>query len=373
MSVGSWDVSLHPQTPGRILTLLDPERGGWGFAQVVVTDVHVDVASMQDAGILGVARYAGVYRRMEGRTLSGAGLAAYLGDEDDKGNVYEQAVSGSYDAGTWASILTQWSGLTIKGVEPGGAWANSFRWVTAREALADVCRRYGHEWRVTPDGGYHQGGPSWLYGTVPSLLVLSDDAGGTERGLTGVRGRTTRSVDVEDYAKKLIYLTQREKPAEGDTPAQAAQWTTATRTDAFRDMLGRDLIIDALVEAHVEDGDPTALAAAELGKLTARRAWDVDIDRLPHTLTVGAPVWVCAPAEGVYDLSQQVYYRGRTVYPLLSRLMGATWPVLPGMGVYLRRKATPDTPAEYLDLSRYVLPESGSARLEIGAPPRPSR
>lgn len=365
MGVGAWDVALHEDTPRRIIDQLDP-TGPWGFAQLVITDTPVDVASMTDAGILAVARYAGVYRRMDGYTLGGAGLAAFLGDEDGKGNVFEGALSGTHDAGTWASILTEWTGLTIKGVEASGTWANSFRWVTAREALADTCRQFGHEWRVTPDLGYHQGTLAYLYPSTPALLVLSDDEGGTDWGLTGVPGRTGRSVDVEDYAKKVVYLTDR-----GDSdPPTTPQWQTATRTDQYRDPLGRDLLIDKLVEANLDDGDPAALAAAELGKLTARRAWTVEADRLPATLTVGAPVWLWAPAEGVYDTAEQVSYRGRVIYPARSRLMGATWPILPGMGVYLRRKPLTTSDAVWLDLTRHVASETGGVQLEVGAVPR---
>lgn len=368
MGVGAWSLDLHPETPRRILSQLDP-TGVWGFAQLVVTDVPVDVASMTDAGVLAVARYGGVYRSMGGLTLSGAGLAALLGDEDGKGNVFEAEISGSYDAGTWASVLTEWTGLTIKGVEASGSWSNAFRWVTAREALADVCAHFGHEWRVTADLGYHQGSITYLYPSTPALVVLTDDDGGTDWGVTGVRGEISRSVDVEDHAKKVVYLTSR-----GDTdPPTAPTWTTATRTDSYRDPLGRDLIIDALVEAHVQDGDPTALAAAELGKLTARRSWDVAADRLPHNLVVGAPVCLWAPAEDVCDLSQPVYYRGRTIFPAASRLMGATWPITPSMGVYLRRKPSETTDAVWLDLTRYVVGETGGVQLEIGATPRPSR
>ncbi len=365
MGVGSWDVELHPETPRRILAQLAPD-GAWGFAQLVITDTPVDVHSLTDAGVLAVASYAGVYRTMSGRNLSGAGLAAYLGDESGKGNIFEATISGNYDAGTWASVLTEWTGLTIKGVQASGAWANSFRWVTARQALADTCRHFGHEWRVTPDLGYFQGSLPYLYPTAPALIVLTDDDGGVEWGLTGVRGHADRRVDVEDYAKKLIYLTNR---GDGDPPT-TPQWTLATRTDSYRDPKGRDLIIDALVDANLDDGDPTALANAELGKLVARHSWDVEAEHLPRHLLVGAPVWVWAPAEGVHDLAEQVTFRGRTLFPARSRIMGATWPIRPGMGIYLRRKPSTTDPAVWLDLTRHVVGETGGVRLEVGAVPR---
>ncbi|MDO5534365.1 MAG: hypothetical protein Q4F65_06920 [Propionibacteriaceae bacterium] len=364
MGVGSWTVELQPETPRRILAEIDPE-GPWSFAQLVITDVPIPVGSMQDAGILAVARYAGVYRRLEGRSLSGAGLAAYLGDEDDKGNVYEAEVAGTYDAGGWASILTEWTGLTIKDVQPAGGWANAFRWVTARKALADVCAHYGHEWRITPDLGYRQGTPAYLYGVVPSLLIVTDDEGGSDWGLTGVHGTADRSVDVEDWAAKIIYLTERGDPA-ADPPVAPA-WTVADRAHTRTDPLGRPLIMDALVEAHLEDGNPAALAAAELGKRTGRRSWTVEAGRLPRSLTVGAPVYVWAPDESVADPANPVYFRGRTLFPQRSRLMGATWPISPSMGVYLRRKRAD---AEWLDLTPYVAGETGGVQLEVGAVPR---
>lgn len=359
MGVGSWDVSLRSETPHRIVAEISPD-GPWGFCQLVITDVPVDVDSMTDRGMLGVARYTGIYRALSGRALSGAGLAALLGDERGAGNVFEAEIAGNYDAGGWASILTQWTGLTITGIQDGGTWATSFRWVTARTALADVCSHYGHEWRITPDFGYRQGSVSWLYPATPSVVVLTDDGGGHDWALTGVHGTVSAAVDVEDWSSKVVYLMRRDPP----------DWTTSTRESPYRDPLGRPLILDSLVEASVEAGDPNALAAAELGKRVARWAWTIDTDQDISRLMVGAPVWVWAPGEEIHDLTQQVMFRGRTIHPARSRLMGATWPIRSGMGVYLRRKPSESDPAVWLDLTPYVVGETGAVRLEIGAVPR---
>ena len=365
MGVGAWSLSLHPDTPRTLLRQLHPRTAG--FRSLVVTDVPVPIGDLSDSTILSVARYVGMYRKLDDATISGAGLAAYLGDEDGKGNVIEAPLEGvARSLPFWVSSIVRdlTSGLAVGSVYADGSSAsNSFRWQNEREALDKIASQFGCEWRVTTSLRVDVAPPSVLYGTTPRLLVLTDDEGGRDQSLTGVRGDTGRSADVEDYATKVVYLYDKEA---------GTYVTSTTRWDGYTNPAGVPMVRDALVEATITDGDPSSLAEAELGKLKLREEWTVHAGQtqVQRVAAVGESVFLWAPEDDLCDPANPVDYRGRTVYPVRDRIMGMTWPVGPGHGVYLRHKASTTAEATYLDLSRHYLPESGETTLEIGANPR---
>ncbi|MGL5246711.1 MAG: hypothetical protein ACRC8U_00785, partial [Brooklawnia sp.] len=71
----------------------------------------------------------------------------------------------------------------------------------------------------------------------------------------------------------------------------------------------------------------------------------------------------------IMDTTTPVQFRGRTCYPVTVRLMGLTWPITRGMGVYLR---TSKGAVVWHDLTNYVAWESGDVQLEVDSMPRPS-
>ena len=363
MGAGRWEFDLDPETPRSVRSLLDPEDAG--FWQLVVTDVPVDVDGLADADILGLARYSGLYRSLDGLTLSGASLAALLEDEDGKGDIHGSP-GVSYTSATLQDVIDDEAarvGLWAATAESLSGYTSGTQiLVTPLEVIEAACSALGAEWRVRPDMEVKAGTAAFLYGSTPDLIILADDEGGHELDLVGVRGMSRQSVDVEDYATLLIYVTDTETPTY--TVASLSPSTDYTRPD------GTKFKMAGMVTASVNDGSASTLAAAELGKKKLRRGWDVSTEA-DITVPVGAPVWLWSPDDGLIDTTTQVYFRGRTLFPTESRLMGKTWPIRPGMGVYLRHKdGTAD--ATYLDLSSYYVPESGATQLEVGATPRPS-
>jgi hypothetical protein len=68
------------------------------------------------------------------------------------------------------------------------------------------------------------------------------------------------------------------------------------------------------------------------------------------------------------DESNQVYFQGQLVMPVVMQLQAVTWPIQEGMGVYFRYYSG-STPV-WVDLTEYVEFESGSTTLDVGALPR---
>lgn len=357
-AAGEWSLGLDPDVPRSVLAALDPEVAG--FRQLVVTDVPVDVAGLADSAVLNLARYSGLYRKLDGFTLSGAGLATLLEDEDGKGDIYGAAIT--YSGASLSTVVGDIAarvGLGAASAEALSGFSDSQTYVTPRDVLDACCAALGAEWRVRADQKIKAGSTTFLYGATPTLLILSDDEGGNELSLIGVQGEATLSADLEDYATLVVYVTDR-----------AAASTVVSRATPYKRPDGAAWKQAALIDANVQDGNQSALASAELGKLVLRRAWGVSTDAdVAGLVPVGSPVYLWAPDSGLVDTATQVYFRGRTVYPITLRLMGATWPIRAGMGVYLRHKDGAN-PATYMDLTEFYLPESGASRLEVGAIPR---
>lgn len=79
-------------------------------------------------------------------------------------------------------------------------------------------------------------------------------------------------------------------------------------------------------------------------------------------LRIGEYLWAYDREAGLYDMANETRFRGDVIYPQKLRLVGHSWPVEPGMGVYYR-----DKDGAVIDLSEWVESESGDATLEVGA------
>ena len=404
MAAGEWDVQLVEDTPRRILEAIDIETAGFG--QLVILPTRLDPRAHTDATLLSLARYTGIFRKQEGDfRLSGPGLPILLGDEDNKGDIYEVARS---TANGW---LSQWVtallpvSLSAGGVySPGGSYTDSFYLVTAKQAYETLKGEFSApiEWRITPDLKLHVGtvfgtaGTDALYDETPRLIVLHNaGTGGRDFGLTGAQGVSGMNRDLEDYTTKVVYKTEvttttnTEVVTDVDfvTPDTTTDTVTESSTETvitvaatadvdipFSRPTGGPVILDRLIEGNSNDGsaaDPQAQANMQLGRFDSiRREIKVDYGdyEIGHIAPVGSYVWLYAPPV-VMDAANPIQFRGRVCYPVKVRLMGCTWPISRGLGVYMRITSGG---TRWVDLTDYVAWESGDVGLEVDSLPRPS-
>ena len=365
MAAGDWSITLSSETPRKLLEAINVES--IGFSTLVILPAHLDPRCHTDADLLALARYTGIYRRQEGMTLSGAGLPTLMGDEDGKGDVFE---SPRTTADGW---LTQWV-PTLRPMSlaagtvtsPGGSYTESFFLVTAKEAFETLNATFGVEWRITPDLKLHVGTPAALYGTTPKIIVLADAGeGGRDIFLTGVAATAGLSVDLEDYASKIIV------PYDAETEVAVAE---VSEHPYRRPTDGGPALIDKVISAGTDDAtDPQTQADAALETAGLPRR-EVTVQDTHYDLGLIAPVgsylWLYAPPM-IMDTGSPVQFRGRACYPQMIRLMGMTWPVTIGSGVYLRT-TTSTGEVVWQDLTECVEWETGDVRLEVGALPRRS-
>ena len=404
MAAGEWDVQLVEDTPRRILEAIDIETAGFG--QLVILPTRLDPRAHTDATLLSLARYTGIFRKQEGDfRLSGPGLPILLGDEDNKGDIYEVKRS---TANGW---LSQWVtallpvSLSAGGVySPGGSYTDSFYLVTAKQAYETLKGEFSApiEWRITPDLKLHVGtvfgtaGINALYDETPRLIVLHNaGTGGRDFGLTGAQGVSGMNRDLEDYTTKVVYKTEvttttnTEVVTDVDfvTPDTTTDTVTESSTETvvtvaatadvdipFGRPTGGPVILDRLIEGNSNDGsdaNPQAQADMQLGRFDAiRREIKVDYGdyEIGHIAPVGSYVWLYAPPV-VMDAANPVQLRGRVCYPVKVRLMGCRWPISRGLGVYMRITSGG---TRWVDLTDYVAWESGDVGLEVDSLPRPS-
>lgn len=423
MAAGSWDVALVPETPRRLLEAIDVELAG--YAVLVVTPTHLDPRIHTDATMLACAKYSGVYRKQPSdHQLSGVGLPILLGDEDGKGDVYENARETANGWLTeWVTSLRPMSLAAGTTYNPGGSYDGSFRFVTAKEAFKTICDHFSVEWRITPDFKLHVGSPSSLYGAVPQLIALhrAGDGGrdfarlpsGAMGPMVGVTTtKTGMSRDLEDYTTKIVYVTTEEVATDTEVVTEQGEatytWdanlgsdvvtdignpttdtvteretvthvTTAATAEASiiyrRPADDGPMILDRYIDGQTEDGtSPQTIANQQLARFASiHRELSVDggTADISHVAPVGSPVYIYGPPV-VADPANTVWFRGQQINPILTRLMGATWPIRRGNGVYLRKSAGSGVFAWH-DLTPYVQWEDGAISLEVDAMPRPSR
>ena len=365
MAAGDWSITLSSETPRKLLEAINVEA--IGFSALVILPAHLDVRAHADADLLALARYTGIYRRQEGLTLSGAGLPTLMGDEDGKGDVFESPRTTADGYLTqWVPVLRPLSLAAGTVTSPGGSYTKSFYLVTAKEAFETLNATFGVEWRITPDLKLHVGTPAALYGTTPKIIVLADAGeGGRDIFLTGVAATAGLSVDLEDYASKIIV------PYDAETEVAVAK---VSAHPYRRPTDGGPALIDKVISAGTDDAtDPQTQADAALETAgLPRREVTVQDTRYDLGLIapVGSYVWLYAPPM-IMDTASPVQFRGRACYPQMIRLMGMTWPVTIGSGVYLR-STTSTGEVIWQDLTKYVEWETGDVRLEVGALPRRS-
>lgn len=355
-----------PATPQEILDLLDDSN--W-LGHVIITDVWVDPNEVDP---LSVARYTGVYRERsfseEAKEIGGSGLVYWLGDGQQRGpEILESELV--LDSLTLEQGLQQ---LLPDAIELGdvvgavGTQTARYLFVTRRRAIEDWCSLFDAEYEITPQGFLNAGPASSLYPTFNDPNTLIKRHGAKSASDLDLKSLPTANVvfatDAVNYATRVIALTQIEDESFLEGSADLPVPTT------YRDLHGNLVTItDVNVESTLDAFNVDARAAARLAQISEpRNTIELSTTRydVEGTIKVGDSVWVWDPESGLYDLANKIIFAGEDYFPGKLRVVGLTWPITKGMGVYFRRNTAA---GETYDLTPYVLWESGSTQVEVGA------
>lgn len=366
MAIGSWSIRLRANTPKEIMNALVP------FGHVAIMPGRIDVKAAGD-GLLTAARYVGVYRSLfaqpEDYEIKGPGMAFWLGDEDDKGYVFQ--VTGKTLGFGLASSLGQ-----VLGPAPSVSTGNVYpptpdpnlvfdrNLKTPRGLLDYICSTYGSgtsavEWKINGNASVDAGLVASLYPSTsnPTTLLVRRD-GGKEIGLTTVEGSMSLDVDASDTTTKVIVV------AEGSGGGIAYASASAAAVP-YKDLFGNPVQLTRVISESDTSVDAAPLRAIIYARKYRGLRYAAQLSTEEYdvkgTFQTGDSIYVYDPDAGFVDPTNQVMYHGVPINPYVVRVTEITWPVPAWWTVAYRN---PD--GVWYDLSDYYAPESGSTSITVG-------
>jgi hypothetical protein len=356
-AIGEWSVTLKPNTPQSVLNKL-----GY-FGHIAITGARVDPELAGDA-LLREARYVGVLRdrtfAAEDKQIKGAGMAFWLGDEDDKGEVIETPITFAN-----SSFINAINTLLPDSVTPGvvtnvpGLYSGSHVFVSRRKAIDYVCSLFDAEWRVNGDGTVDAGEIADLYVTEPKAAVLRNRSG-LELTYKALKGQAQLEADVKDFTTRVLLLAEGQ---EATTVSATADINPAL--NPYKTLFGDPIKLTRIVsEQQTSEGNAQARAQLQLNRFTSpREALKLSTQEydIKGEVAAGDYVWVYDPEARLINEENPIDFHGQEIWPLKLRVFQISWPVVKGMGVAFR---TDD--GEWIDLTEYVVWESGTSEITVG-------
>lgn len=340
-ALGSWEIDLLPTIPRESLDALK------FFGHVAIIHGRVDPATYGD-GLLapGVARYVGVLRENsladDARTnapndnikISGVGMAFWLGDDDSKGAVIENATtfaSGSLFPNVIRGLLPS-SGAVTEGnlYSVPGTYSGTHQWQTPRDAIKYVCATMSTpstpvNWRVNNNATLDAGPEANLFVTTPQCTIVAR-GDGEDMAMRGIPGSMNLDSNMDDYSTRVVLL------AEGDGASIATGSADINPgSNPYRDLHGNPLKLTRLVsESDTTAPNAPARAALALAQYTAPHQ-DLELGIQDYDVqgafSLGDYIYAYDPDKGLVDTTQEIAFRGQRINPIKLQVVGIQWPV----------------------------------------------
>jgi hypothetical protein len=346
-ALGSWQIELRPDTPREVLDAVAQ------LGHVAIVSGRLDPRAYGD-NLLPAARYVGVVRRKtladDGRTkvpgdkvqLAGVGMAFWLGDEDDKGSVYENATTfASASFATAVTGLLPASGAVTAGTlySVSGIYSGRHQWQTPRKAIQYVCDTMSTtsvpvSWRVNGNGTLDAGPETSLFVTTPVCAIVKRGAG-QDMSLLALPGQLNLATDVEDFTTRVVLLAE----GEGTSTATGSA-DINPGLNPYKDIHGNTAKFVRMVsESGTSQVNATIRAQLALSQFVGPHnaltlsTLDYDID---GSFSPGDYVWAYDPDKGLVDTANEILFRGQRLNPLKLQVTEVTWPVTDGYTVAYR-------------------------------------
>ena len=357
--LGSFQLTLNPQTPKQILDQLD------AFGHITVHSGKLDPRVSGDA-LLKASRYTGVYRGRtlseEGHSLEGVGMALWLGDEEDKGSVVESLLTFSATpVGTLLNtLLPAGSAATPGTVYVTNPFTGTFQYDTPRRILDFVCQTLGLDWKINGDATVDVGLESDLFRAIPKAALVPKGGANADMFLKSLPGRVDTAQSFEDFTTRTLLLAQ---GTEAATVTATADINPAI--NPWRDLHGNPVKLTRIIsESSTDTTNAQARAQLQLNRFSgpenaitcSTTQYDIKGD-----VVVGDYLYVFAPDANAYDLNNEVVFMGERMYPLRLRLNQMSWPISSSFSVAFRRAN-----GTWIDLTPYFEAEGGASQLVVG-------
>lgn len=358
-ALGNWSLTLSASTPRSVLEALVY------LGHVTIHTGRVQPELIGD-GLLTSSEHTGVLRSLsvgdDQHTIGGPGMAFWLGDEDGKGAVIEDPVTftAALPADAVRGLLPASGAVTEGTFHPvAGSYTGTHQWQSPRTAIDYVATTVDAEWRVNGDATLDFGTAADLFVTDPTCLIVRRGTG-VDDLMRALAGKLLLSSDVEDFTTRVVLLAQ---GTEASTVTAAKDILPGL--NPYKDLHGNPVQLTRLVSESTTDAtNADARAQLQLNRFSSTRdalklsAADYDVFGAARA---GDYVYVFDPDAGMFDLDNEITFRGERLYPAKLRLTEVTWPVRPG-----RMAAYRDPDGTWIDLTDYVVWESGDATLQVG-------
>lgn len=335
-----------------ILDAVDESQGGPG-AHIVITPTPMDPLAFGDSAMLAAAVYTGrIVARPSRSSLEFVGLGSWL-------DTYLDSTL-TKTAGTPTQWLTDLltNGLTVGSVSGGSNVSRTLpaHVASRRECLDSIAGLGGWEYRIQPDFTVDAG--TSVFVTTPEVVVTRKAEGpdGEVRGVDG--SLLDQKIDTKSTATKAVALAQ----GQGSAIVKG----TATTSVSLKTRSGGTPELVTVLSAPSEESANANTSASNFLNLQGLRR-EVAVSSRTHNLrryvTPGDYVYLYDLAAGLVDTTNQVQFRGETIFPAEVRCLSITWLIEEGMGVYVRPNAASPT---WVDVTPWVMWESGDTWWTVG-------
>jgi hypothetical protein len=370
-ALGQWEIDLKAAIPREKLDALAY------YGHVAIVRGRVDPLLYGD-NLLRAARYVGILTGNsfadDARTkipndnvkISGVGMAMWLGDQDGKGSVYENAVTAA--SATFANtirMLLPASGAVTEGTlyPVAGQYTGTHQWQSPREAIQYVCQTMSTTsvpvtWRVNGDGTLDAGPESNLFVTTPTCTIVAAGAG-DDMAMRGVPGSLDLTGDVEDYTTRVVLL------AEGEGTSIATGSADLSPATGYKDIHGNAVKFTRLVS----ESDTAATNAATRAQLALSQyvapkqdlrlnIQDYDVE---GSFALGDYVYAYDPDKGLYNPNVEITFRGQRLNPIKLQVTEISWGVTADYTVAYRTAA-----GVWIDLTDYIETNDAGTYVTVG-------
>jgi hypothetical protein len=351
-ALGSFEFELLGNVPREVLDAIDH------FDHIAVIPGRIDPRQYGD-GCLDAARYVGVVRRKkiadDGRTnliqddirIEGVSMEFWLGDEDGKGAVIEEAQE--FNSVTFNTAITSLlpDSVTVGTIHTvTGSYTGRHVFETPRTAIKYVCQTMSTEsvpvgYRVNNDATLDAGPEDDLFVTDPICIIMrKGNSQGEDMTVRSLQSTMDMDIDMEDFATRVVMLA--ESDGENLATGSADISTVAPGVNIYKDMYGNPLNLTKLVNESdtLEENADTRAELALREVIAPHRTLTIstqDYD-IYGTFEVGDYIWVFDPDMGLMDLDNEIYIRGLRINPIKLRVTEADFPITEGYTVAHRDK-----------------------------------
>ena len=397
MAPGTFQVQLSAtSTPNSIINSIDP----WG--QILIHTTRVDENTISNQDMIKEARYVGVVQNLEydleSFMVSGKGTMVYLGDTDSRGLVVaETSTSGavrSYTNDSLSDVLDRTTSAPFGLLRTGdtaaqqavrtkaGSIINPTTGTTtytgdhylesAYKAVKFVCEHFDAEFYVDNEGYIYAGRPDDIFSghdTDPTAIILREGQGEDPNIEGFIPASITTGFNAEEYITKVELI-----PTSESKEVSMAEATVSVNEykDLFNENLKRIQVVKDASSVESNYQARANLALSEYNRLKKTVNVSLQGYDIAGSFKVGDKIFIYDPEVGFEDTDSkasaesrslfQTVYQGQTINPEKIRVVGMSYPIQDGMGVYYRNSST----GNIIDLTDYVEFETGDISLEIG-------